>query len=43
MTNRQLDDIIELICAYCVTEEDMRRVQDNITLLIENMEEEENE
>lgn len=39
MTNGQLDDIIELITIYCVTEEDLRRVQDNITILIENMEE----
>ena len=41
MTNRQLDDIIELITNYCITEEDYRRVQDNITILIENLEEEE--
>lgn len=43
MTNRQLDDIIELITSYCVTEEDYRRIQDNITILIENLKDEEDE
>ena len=38
MTDRQLDDIIELIIHYCITVEDFQRVKDNIDILIENIE-----
>ena len=40
MTDRQLDDIIELIIHYCTTVEDLERVKDNIDCLIENIEDE---
>lgn len=41
MTNRQLDHIIEIILNYATSEEDLRRIQDNITILIENFDEDE--
>lgn len=40
MTDRQLDDIITLICSYGETIEDLERIKDNIDILIENMKEE---
>ena len=43
MTDRQLDDIIALICSYGETVEDLERIKDNIDILIENLEDEEAE
>lgn len=43
MTDRQLDDIIELITTYADNIEDLEKIQANIDCLIENMEEEDNE
>ena len=39
MTDRQLDDIITLICSYGETIEDLERIKGNIDILIENMKE----
>lgn len=40
MTDKQLDDIISLICEYGETVEDLKRIKDNIDILIKNLEDE---